>query len=75
MTDILQGQVFQKGLLPAEDRIPHPELVQLEKWRNEAVPHPERLARQRAANALEEEKRKEGERIRLAKEAREIKKA
>lgn len=69
------GKVFDRTLLPAEDRIPHPELIQLEKWKNEAVPQPERLARQRAANELEEEKRREAERIRRVKEEQEVTKA
>lgn len=30
-TRVDAGQVFQRGLLPAEERIPHPELVKLQK--------------------------------------------
>ena len=69
------GKVFDRTLLPAEDRIPHPELIQLEKWRNEAMPKPERLERQRAANELEADKRKEADRIRKVKEAQEVTRA
>ena len=69
------GKVFDRNLLPAEDRIPHPELVQLEKWRYEGVEREKRLAMQREANAIEQEKKKEAERARRVREAREVKRA
>lgn len=50
------GRVFKRGLLPAEDRIPHPQLVELESLRNAGVPQAEKLIRNKMA---EEEKAKE----------------
>ena len=69
------GKVFDRKLLPAEDRIPHPELVQLEKWRFEGLEREKRLAKQREANEAEQAKRKEFERTQRAKEAKEVTKA
>ncbi len=69
------GNVFDRSLLPAEDRVPHPELIQLEKWKNEGVIKPERLERQRAANELETDKRRNADRIRAMKEAQEVTRA
>ena len=69
------GKVFDRKLLPAEDRIPHPELVQLEKWRFEGLEREKRTAKQREANEAEQAKRKETERIQRAREAREVTKA
>lgn len=47
------AQVFLDGLLPADDRVPHPELHVLEKDRLAGVPREERLelAKQRAEEA------------------------
>ncbi len=69
------GKVFDRNLLPAEDRIPHPELVQLQKWRHEGIGPGERLAKQKEANALEQEKKSEAEKARIARVAREVKRA
>ncbi|KAL6718761.1 hypothetical protein ACLMJK_002995 [Lecanora helva] len=69
------GKVFDRNLLPAEDRIPHPELVQMKKWRSEGLPREERLAKQREANDAEQARRNEMDRIQKAREAREVTKA
>lgn len=63
------GKVFDRQLLPAEDRIPHPELYQLAKWSNEGVIPAERIARQKELNAKEEEAKKLKEKYRKEKEA------
>lgn len=67
--------MFDRTLLPAEDRIPHPELTQMQQWINEAVPKQERQERQRAANEREANKIKEADRYRREKESREVTKA
>ncbi|MCJ1265559.1 hypothetical protein MMC22_005439 [Lobaria immixta] len=50
------GRVFKRGLLPAEDRIPHPQLVELERLKLEGVPRVDGVIRQKM---VEEEKEKE----------------
>lgn len=52
------GRVFSRGLLPAEDRIPHPQLFELERLKLEGVPHPLGVIREKM---LEEEKDKEAQ--------------
>lgn len=47
------GQVFSPGLLPADARVPHPELIELEKERLAGVPREERILRQRERMQLE----------------------
>ena len=69
------GKVFDRKLLPAEDRVPHTELVQLEKWRFEGIEQGERLAMQRKANAIEQEKRNAAENLKIAREKQEVTKA
>lgn len=66
------GKIFDRTLLPAEDRVPHTELVQIEKWRYEGKVHGERQTLIREMNEREENKKKEAERFRSAKEAREV---
>ena len=39
------AKAFSSTLLPAEKRIPHPQLVQLERWNVEEISRPERLQR------------------------------
>jgi hypothetical protein len=39
------ARAFSPTLLPADKRIPHPQLVQLEKWNVEEISRPERLKR------------------------------
>ena len=68
------GKVFDRELKPAEDRVPHPELVQLQKWRHEGIIADERIQLQREMEAKEAESRKVREKKRKEKEAKEIKK-
>lgn len=56
------GRVFKRGLLPADDRIPHPQLVELERLRNGGVPQAEKLIRDKMA---EEEKAREAQKEKL----------
>ena len=37
------AKAFSPNLLPADKRIPHPQLVQLERWNAEEISRPERL--------------------------------
>ncbi|KAI9832134.1 MAG: hypothetical protein M1819_004485 [Sarea resinae] len=67
------GKVFDPTLLPADDRIPHPELITLERERLEGVPRAERIARQRERLRLEVAQKTERERLRAENEAREVK--
>ena len=69
------GKVFDSKLLPAEDRIPHAELVPIQQWINDGVVSGERQKRQREANQAEADKKKEIERIKRAREAQEVTKA
>ena len=39
------AKAFSSTLLPADKRIPHPQLVQLERWNAEDISRPERLQR------------------------------
>ena len=69
------GTVFDRDLLPAEDRVPHKELVQIEKWKHKGMVPGERIEKQRAANEKEEKTRQARARIREAREARTVTKA
>ena len=65
-TRVDAGRVFDENLLPADGRIPHPELIELERERAEGIPRPERIARQRARAATEQaEKNERDERRRV----------
>ena len=64
------GKVFDRDLLPAEDRIPHPELYETAKWEAEGIVKGERIemrreADERAAQAKErfEKARREREKL------------
>lgn len=46
------AKAFSPGLLPADERIPHPELIQIEKWRLEGL---DRDARQKLMREKDEE--------------------
>ncbi|GAB7359789.1 hypothetical protein MBLNU230_g6958t2 [Neophaeotheca triangularis] len=48
------AKVFSPTLLPADKRIPHPELIQLEKWNLEELPREERTKRIRERDAAAE---------------------
>ena len=68
------GKVFDPHLKPAEDRIPHTELVRLEKWRYEGIQQDKRLKMQREKNAEEIESKKVLEMKREEKKARDVRK-
>lgn len=66
------GKVFDRNLLPAEDRVPHTELVQLEMWKDQGVQGDERVMRMREQNAKEEQEKKDREKRRREREARDV---
>ena len=68
------GRVFDRQLKPAEDRVPHTELVQLQKWKHEGKQLDERIQLQREKDAKDVQSKKVLEMMRKEKEAREIKK-
>ena len=68
------GKVFDRDLKPAEDRVPHTELIQLQKWKHEGKQLDERIQMQREKDAKEVQSKKVLEMKRKEKEAREIKK-
>jgi hypothetical protein len=66
------GEVFFPGLLPADQRIPHPELIELEKWDIEGMVSQERVTKMREKmkeQVLRKEACEEGKR---AKEERAV---
>ena len=65
------AKVFQPDLLPADDRVPHTELVQLEKWRFEGIQQDQRVAMMREKNEKEAQAKREREARRREREARE----
>ena len=68
------GRVFDRDLKPAEDRVPHTELVQLQKWRHEGKIPAERIQLQREKDAKDVQRRKILESKRKEKEWKETKK-
>lgn len=71
-TRVDAGKVFSPTLLPADDRIPHPELIQLERDRNSDMTSQERIAKQREKLLAEKQEKEEREKARKAKEEREV---
>ena len=69
------GKVFDRTLLPAEDRIPHTELYEMSRWRVEGVTSGERIRRRREANETEAKAKEELEKLRKEKEKLLVKKA
>lgn len=67
------AKVFYPGLLPADKRIPHPELIELERERQEGLPREVRIERQRERTRREEEKRAEVEKKGKERDARTLK--
>lgn len=59
------AKAFSSSLLPADKRIPHPQLVQLERWNAEDISRPERLKRfaemEDKETAIAEEKKRKQE--------------
>lgn len=71
-TRVDAGKVFSPGLLPADDRIPHPELIQLQRDRNSDLTPEERIAKQRGKLNAEKQEKEDREKARKAKEEREV---
>ena len=57
-TRVDAAKVFSPNLLPADDRIPHPEMIQLERESEQQIPREERLA---AIRARDEQARRDRE--------------
>ena len=72
-TRVDAGKVFSPTLLPADDRIPHPELIQLERDRRSDMTAEERIAKHREKLKAEQKEKEDRERVRKAKEEREVK--
>lgn len=68
------GKVFDRELMPAEDRVPHTELVQLEKWRKEGKQGDERVQLQREKDAKDLQSKEVLEMKKREREARTIRK-
>ena len=71
-TRVDAGKVFSPTLLPADDRIPHPELIQLEKDRQSDMTAQERITKQRENLEADDQARKEREKARREKDEREL---
>ncbi|KAL9128443.1 MAG: hypothetical protein Q9217_002876 [Psora testacea] len=69
------GHVFDRTLLPAEKRIPHAELVEIQQWYNEGLQREDVAKLQRKKIEGEERIKKEKERVRAEKERLLVKKA
>ncbi|TKA78856.1 hypothetical protein B0A49_02075 [Cryomyces minteri] len=67
------GKVFDATLLPADARIPHPELIEQEKWRLAGMPKAEREAMQAELDRKAAQRKAELERRRKHKEDTEFK--
>ncbi|KAH0544613.1 hypothetical protein FGG08_001263 [Glutinoglossum americanum] len=63
-TRIDASKAFDPELLPTDERIPHPELIELEKERLLGIPQEERIERQRERAKRESEKREAKDRRR-----------
>ncbi|MCJ1396462.1 hypothetical protein MMC18_009352 [Xylographa bjoerkii] len=70
-TRVDAGKVFHHTLLPADERIPHPELVELAKANADGVNRQERIIRARERMRIEDAEREEKERSRMEREERE----
>lgn len=68
------AKVFDPDLLPADARIPHPELIELERERQQGVLREERIERQRERMRREAEASEAAERTRREREARVLRK-
>ncbi|KAK4989798.1 hypothetical protein LTR50_002972 [Elasticomyces elasticus] len=66
------AKAFSDTLLPADERIPHPELVQLERWKAQDLPREERIRRQGEKDRRAREEKETRERKRKEWEARHL---
>ncbi|MCJ1399797.1 hypothetical protein MMC11_003000 [Xylographa trunciseda] len=70
-TRVDAAKVFNQTLLPADERIPHPELVELAKAQADGVNRQERILRARERMRIQDAEREEKEKARTEKEDRE----
>ena len=71
-TRVDAGKVFNPTLLPADDRIPHPELVVMEKERMENISEQGRISRQRGRLRMQEAEAAKKEKRKQERQARDI---
>lgn len=64
------AKIFNDNLLPADERIAHPELVQVEKWRNEGYDQQTRLKMIREREEEKAREKQEAERKKMELERR-----
>jgi len=64
------AKIFNDNLLPADERIAHPELVQVEKWRNEGYDQQTRLKMIREREEEKAKQKQEAERKKMEMERR-----
>ncbi|MCJ1354380.1 MAG: hypothetical protein MMC33_004368 [Icmadophila ericetorum] len=69
-TRVDAASVFKTGLLPADDRIPHPELIEVEREKNAQISREERITRQGERERKESEAKLEKQRRRREREER-----
>jgi hypothetical protein len=67
------ARVFDEKLLPADQRVPHPELAELERDRLAGMPYDERVARAAKRNEEAEQKKNAAEQRRKEWEERSVK--
>ena len=72
-TRVDAGKAFDPDLLPADERVPHPELIELEKERLASVPREERIQRQRERMDTERQRKEARETKRREVEERHVK--
>ncbi|MCJ1322957.1 hypothetical protein MMC15_008307 [Xylographa vitiligo] len=70
-TRVDAGKVFHHTLLPADERIPHPELVEMARVHPDGLNRQERILRARETMRIEDAERKEKENARREREERE----
>ncbi|MCJ1379215.1 hypothetical protein MMC17_002315 [Xylographa soralifera] len=71
-TRVDAGKVFHHTLLPADERIPHPELVEMAKVHPDGMNRQERILRARERMRIEDAEREEKEKTRREREEREV---
>ena len=71
-TRVDAGKAFSRDLKPADERIPHPELIELEKERLAGVPREERIMRQRERMRIELQQKEERAQAKREREERDV---
>jgi hypothetical protein len=67
------AKVFDESLLPADQRVPHPELADLEKERLAGIPYEERVAKSAQRDEEARQKKEAAEQRRQEREANAVK--